>query len=153
MSAWDVLNEPAIKAMLAQPYGRFSDAEFARRRVALTTVLQANTCDAILVCGEQRSGSGPCWLTGWPTTTEATVLFMPGEPDMMWVEHYNHVPNARTIAVGVDVRWAERKGAKLPAEEMRKRGLKRVGIMGPFSWTKAAALAESFELVDLSRAK
>jgi hypothetical protein len=61
------LDEPRIKAILAQPYGRFSDAEFARRRRALVEVMERNGCDAIIVCGEERTGTGVVWLTGWPT--------------------------------------------------------------------------------------
>ncbi len=146
-----ILNDPAIKAILAEPYGRYSDAEFARRRAALTAAAQVHRCEVLLIYGEQRSGTGVVWLTGWPTTTEAIVLFTPGERDVLWVEHYNHVPNARTIARDAEVRWAERKGARLPAEEMKRRGVKRVGIVGALPWTKAALLAETFELVDLNR--
>ena len=103
MSAADVLNEPANKAILSQPYGRFSDEEFARRRAALTRVLEAKGCDAILVCRRATRRHRVCWLTGWPTTTEAIVLFMPRERDILWVEHYNHVPNAGVIARDAEV--------------------------------------------------
>jgi Xaa-Pro aminopeptidase len=146
----DVLNNPKITAILNAPYGRFSDQEFARRRAALTAVMRERECDALLICGEQRVGTGVGWLTGWPTTTEALVLFMPGERDVLWVEHYNHVPNARKIAQEADVRWAERRGAQLPIEEARRRGLTRLGVMGALSWSKARQLAAAIELVDLN---
>src|ERR1017187_1409886 len=129
----------------------FSDAEFARRRMALADVLRKQGCDALLMCGEQRAGTGVCWLTGWPTSTEAIVLVMPGEQDVLWVEHYNHVPQAGVIARDAEVRWAERKGAQLPAEELKKRGVKRPGIMGSLSWGKSRQLAAAgFELIDLN---
>ncbi len=112
--------------------------------------MRQRECDALLICGEQRVGSGVGWLTGWPTTTEALVLFMPGERDVLWVEHYNHVPNARKIAQEADVRWAERRGAHLPIEEARARGLKRLGVMGMLSWAKARQLAAAFAIVDLN---
>src|SRR5262245_66613662 len=129
MGGREVLRDPALAAILAAPYARFSDAEFARRREALTGVMQKHGCDALLLCGEQRVGTGVGWLTGWATTTDATVLFVPGERDVLWVEHYNHVPNATVIARDAQVRWGERKGAQLPVMEASRRGIKRVGIM------------------------
>jgi Xaa-Pro dipeptidase len=144
------LSDPKIAAILAAPYGRFSDAEFARRRSALTAVTQQHDCDALLMCGEQRVGTGVGWLTGWATTTEALVLFVPGERDVLWVEHYNHVPNAGLIARDAEVRWASRQGAHLPAREAARRGVKRFGVMGMLSWPKAQLLSGEFDLVDLN---
>src|SRR5262245_45778942 len=146
----DVLNDPKIAAILKAPYGRFSDQEFARRRAALTAVMRERACDALLTCGEQRVGTGVGWLTGWATTTEALVLFVPDERDVLWVEHYNHVPNARILARDAEVRWGERQGPRLPAEEATRRNLKRIGVMGLLSWPKARQLSAAFELVDLN---
>jgi Xaa-Pro dipeptidase len=144
------LSDPKIAAILAAPYGRFSDAEFARRRSALTAVTQQHDCDALLICGEQRVGTGVGWLTGWATTTEALVLFVPGERDVLWVEHYNHVPNAVLIARDAEVRWGKRQGAHLPAREAARRGVKRLGVMGMLSWPKARQLSGEFDLIDLN---
>ena len=146
----DVLNDPKIAAILNAPYGRFSDQEFARRRAGLEAVMRERECDALLICGEQRVGTGVGWLTGWATTTEALVLFMPGERDVLWVEHYNHVPNARRIAQEADVRWAERRGAQLAIEEAHYRRLTRLGVIGTLSWSKLRQLSAAFELVDLN---
>ena len=143
-------DDPKIQAILAEEYGRMSDAEFARRKHALGLVLAKHGCDAALLCGEQRVGSGVHWITGWATTTEAMVLHRPGQQDLMWVEHYNHLPNARRMAIGVDVRWAERKGPARSIEELKKRGAKRVGFIGNLSWSKMRALGDAFDLVDLN---
>ena len=114
-----VLRDPKIQAILEQEYGRMSDAEFARRKQALTQIMARRGCDAVLLLGEQRVGGGVLWLTGWPVSTEAIVLFQPGRPEAMWVEHYNHLPNARRMAIGVEVRWAERKGPARAIEELK----------------------------------
>jgi Xaa-Pro aminopeptidase len=143
------LQDPKIKSILAMPFGRFSDAEFARRRQALANVSARHDCDAILLCGEERTGTGVCWLTGWPTSTRAFALFQPGKQDVLFIEHYNHIPNAREIARDADVRWAERRGAVPLAEELNRRGAKRVGIIGVLNWTTSRQLS-AFELVDLS---
>jgi Xaa-Pro aminopeptidase len=145
-----VLHDPAIAAILAQPFGRFSDEEFARRRHALSEVTREKGCDAVVVCGEERAGTGVFWLTGWPTSSEAMVVFAPAERDVLFVEFHNHIPNARTMARDADVRWAERAGAQKPADELARRGAKRVGVIGLLSWRKSRQLAERFELVDLN---
>jgi Xaa-Pro aminopeptidase len=144
------LEEPRIRAILAQPYARFSEAEFARRRSALIAVLERHACDALVMCGEERAGTGVAWLTGWPTSSQAMVLFDKGREDVLFVEHYNHVPNARRIAVAADVRWARREGVKAAALELSHRGAKRVGVMGLLSWAKQRQLAAACELVDLN---
>src|SRR5262245_65897649 len=125
MGGREVLRDPALAAILAAPYARFSDAEFARRREALTGVMQKHGCDALLMCGEQRVGTGVGWLTGWPTTTEALELFVPDERDVLWVEHYNHVPNARILTREAGVGRGERQGPRLPAEAATRGNLER----------------------------
>jgi Xaa-Pro aminopeptidase len=144
-----VLQDPQVQAILSQPFGRFSDAEFARRRSALEEVARRHECDAIVICGEERAGTGVYWLTGWPTSSEAMVVFAPGERDVLFVEFHNHIPNARTMARDAEVRWGERRVADVAADELRRRGARRVGVIGLLSWRKARRLAERFELVDL----
>jgi len=149
-TAHPALQDSDIQAILTQPYGRFSDGEFARRRRALSEVTQRHGCDALVICGEERAGTGVYWLTGWPTSSEAIVLFAPGERDVLFVEFHNHVPNARTMALDAEVRWAERKGAQAAVEELARRGARRVGVMGLLSWRKQRQLSAQFELVDLN---
>lgn len=144
-----VLEDPAIQAILSQPYGRFSDREFERRRRALTEVQRRHGCDAIVVCGEERAGTGVYWLTGWPTSAEAMVVFAAGERDVLFVEFHNHIPNARVLARDADVRWAQRQGAQAVVEELTRRGARRIGVIGLLSWRKSRQLGEHFELVDL----
>ena len=86
--------EPRLQALLEQDYPRFSDAEFARRRQALAQVLAKHGCDHCLVCRESRAGTGVQWLTGWPITTEAIVIFAPGSRELMFMEWYTTRPRA-----------------------------------------------------------
>ena len=53
--------------------------------------------DHVLVYGANRSGTAVGWLTRWPVTREAVVVVTPGEPDVLYVGFYNHVPNAQRI--------------------------------------------------------
>lgn len=145
-----VLQDPSVQAILSQPHGRFSDQEFDRRRRALTDVMLKHHCDALVICGEERVGTGVYWLTGWPTSAEAMVVFAAGQRDVLFVEYHNHIPNARKMACEADVRWAERQGAQAVVDELKRRGAKRVGIVGLLSWRKSRQLSASFELADLN---
>ncbi len=141
---------PRLRGSLEQTYPRFSDAEFARRRRALAELSTKYGCDHLLICGENRAGTGVQWLTGWPTTTEAIVVFAPGERELMFVEWYNHWPLARRIARDAEVRWGEHRGVHLAIAELKRRAARRVGMIGPLAYSKLRAVAEQFDLVDLN---
>ncbi len=100
---------------------------------------------------DQRSGNAPQWVTGWPGTVEAYVVFQPGERMAMHVEWHNHVPLARRIAKDVDVRWGEHHGIEKTVEELRRRGARRVGLIGPLHHAKVKALEEAFQVTALDR--
>ena len=126
MSSWGPHNSP---------YPRFSDQEMHRRRLALEGVLRHNGCDHALVYGANRSGTAVGWLTRWPVTREACAVFTPGERDLLLVNFYNHVPNARRMATEADVAWA---GATMTSalEELERRGARsaRIGVVGPLGF-------------------
>jgi Xaa-Pro dipeptidase len=144
--------EPRLAALLAAEYPRFSDGEMARRRMALHGVMQAAGVDHLLMCGEQRAGSGVGWLTGWPTTTEAYVVAAPGEAQVMFMEFHNHTPLARRLARDTEVRWGEHRGIDKVIAELKARGAKRVGVMGTLGYAKAKKLEAAFGRVeDLNR--
>jgi Xaa-Pro aminopeptidase len=135
-----------------QPFPRFSDDEFARRRSALIGAMQKMQVDHLIVCGEQRVGSGVTWITGWPTTTEALVIVSPSEKNLMFMEWYNHFPLASRMAQHTDVKWGEHAGIDKVIDELQRRGAKRVGFMGPLSYRKCKQLEGAFEaLVEMNR--
>jgi Xaa-Pro aminopeptidase len=136
----------------AEPYPRFSDAEMARRRAAVEGVMAGHDVAHLLVYGANRFGSAVGWLTRWPVTREALVVVTPGERDALFVDFYNHVPNARRIATEADVRACEGRGVELPLAELRRRGAagRRIGVIGPLPWRQAGRLEElAAELVGL----
>jgi Xaa-Pro dipeptidase len=124
-------------------YPRFSDAEMRRRHAAVEQVMAEREVAHLLVYGANRFGLGVAWLTRWPVTREAYVLVTPGEPDVLWVDFYNHVPLATRIATEADVRACEGHGVAHPLAELRRRGARRVGVMGPLPWRSAQALADA----------
>ena len=81
-----------LRAIVAQEYPRFSDAEYARRHRALQSVMDAADVDHLLVLTDHRTGNAPQWVTGWPGTVEAYAIFRPGETITMHVEWFNHFP-------------------------------------------------------------
>ena len=105
----------------------------ARRRRALDDVLARNEIGHALIYGAERAGSAIGWLTGWPVTREAALLLSSGQPDVMFVCFDNHVPNARRLAPGVDVRPGGRSalGAALDLLAKRAGQPRRLGIVGP----------------------
>jgi Xaa-Pro aminopeptidase len=140
---------PRLRAIVAQEYPRFSDAEYARRHRALQPVMEHAGVDHLLVMTDHRSGNAPQWVTGWPGTVEAYVIFKPGETMTMHVEWFNHFPLAKKLAKGCDVRWGEHRGMALTIAELKRRGAKRLGLMGPLMARKQRELEKEFTVVEL----
>jgi Xaa-Pro dipeptidase len=128
---------------MTAPYPRFSEAEMARRHAAVAAVMAEREVDHLLVYGANRFGLAVGWLTRWPVTREAFVLVTPGERDALFVDFFNHVPNAQRIATEADVRPCEGRAVELPLAELRRRGAagRRVGVAGPLPWRQAEPLA------------
>jgi Xaa-Pro dipeptidase len=141
--------DPKLAAILAQEYPRFSEAEYARRHKLLGEVMAKAGVDHLLVVTDHRIGNAPQWVTGWPGTVEAYVIFKPGEKMVMHMEWYNHFPLGKKIAKTTDVRWGEHKGLAKTIEELKRRGAKRVGIIGPLVVGKYRQLEEHFQMVGL----
>jgi Xaa-Pro dipeptidase len=146
----DVLSLPTeLRPVLEQNYPRFSDAEYKRRHNALAKVMESAGVDHALIVTAQNVGNATRWITGWPGTTQALLVFKPGEKMTMDVEYYNHVPLARLLARDVDVRWGKEQGIVPVIEELTRRGAKRVGVIGPLNGPRWKALEAKLEVVSL----
>jgi Xaa-Pro aminopeptidase len=141
--------EPRLQAIVDQEYPRFSDAEYARRHRELKKVMEKADVDHLLVVTDHRAGNAPQWVTGWPGTVEAYVVFKPGERMTMHVEWYNHFPLAKKLARAVDVRWGEHRGMAKTIQELKRRGAKRIGLVGPLVPRKQRELEKEFGVVEL----
>ena len=128
----------------AAPYPRFSEQEMRRRHEAVEAAMREREVEHLLVYGANRFGFGVGWLTRWPVTREAFVLVTPGRRDVLWVEFYNHVPNAERMATEADVRACEGRSIEHPLGELRRRGAAgaRIGVTGPLPWRQAAGLGD-----------
>jgi len=113
-------------------YPRFSDAEFARRYALVRTAMQEAGLSALVLHGTAGSYQEVHYLSNFLVTREAMFIFpAEGEPTL-FVQYYNHVPNARRVAIIADVRWGGTDIAAVAASNLQERGLaeSRVGIMG-----------------------
>jgi len=150
MSPSDALRlPPELRPIFEQDYPRFSDAEYARRQAALARVMGAAGVDHLLIVSAQNVGTATRWVTGWPGTIQALLIFRPGKQMTMYVEYYNHVPQARLLARGVDVRWGEERGVDLVIEELDRHGGKYIGVIGPLSGPRWKQLEAKFQVVGL----
>jgi Xaa-Pro dipeptidase len=140
---------PHLRAIFEQSYPRFSDAEYARRHAGIARAMTAAGADHVLFVTAQNVGNATRWMTSWPGTAEALLLFRPGEKMFMFVEYFNHLPLAREIARDTEVRWGEQNGIVKTAEELQRRGAKRVGVIGPLDGRKWKAIEAKFQLVSL----
>jgi Xaa-Pro aminopeptidase len=141
--------DPRLKAIIAQEYPRFSDAEYARRHELLAGVMAKAGVDHLLVITSNRSGNATQWVTGWPGTVEAYTVFKPGTQMTMFMEWYNHFPLCRKIARDTDVHWGEHRGLQKTVEELKRRGARRIGTIGPLAARRYHELEEAFEAVAL----
>ncbi len=130
-------------------YPRFSESELDRRRKAVLDVLAEHGLDGVVVFGANRAGSAVQWLSEWPVTREASLVITPGARDAMWVQFYNHLPNARRLARRCDVAWDGPSTSTAAGTELARRGARRIGLIGPLSWKAHAALSDRFEIVGL----
>jgi Xaa-Pro aminopeptidase len=140
---------PHLKRILAQEYPRFSNVEYERRHKALAAAMAEAGADTLLVVTENRSGNATQWVTGWPGTVEAFTVFRPGEKMWMTVEWVNHYPLAAKMCRHMDVVWGQHRGPEKLLAELKRRGAKRIGVMGPLRVAKYKTLEQHFELVGL----
>lgn len=123
-------------------YPRFSDAEYTRRNSAIREAMQEADLATLLVYGTVGSYNEVLYLSNFMTTREAFLVFpVEGEPTL-FVQYFNHVPNARQIASIDDVRWGGPDTITSVTENLVERGLAegRIGLLGPLSYKQYAAL-------------
>src|SRR5437870_12647099 len=72
-------------------YPTFSDQEMARRHEAIENLMAQEGVDALLVYGTGRYASDIYWLTDWPTSREAYVLFQNGKDPAVLMQLLNHL--------------------------------------------------------------
>ncbi len=144
----------AQRAILDQEYPHFTDGEMDRRRQLIDQWLSEHGLDHILVYGAFWAGNGVGFFTGWPVTAEAAVVFSPNATPAMYVQFYNHVPEATHIAYQCEVGPGGESTIETAIATMEARGKPnpRVGVIGPLPMGAYRALeARTSDVVDLNR--
>lgn len=125
-------------------YPRFSTAEFARRRERVTAFMDGEGLDALVVFGWSALGravqADVHYLSGFLGMRDNYVLYpLSGDP-VLFVQSYNHVPNAAVIASVTDVRWGGTDSGATVGAELAARGLRSVGVVGLMPYQHHAAM-------------
>ena len=113
-------------------YPRFSDIEFANRYARVRASMQEAGISALVLHGTAGSYQEIQYLSNFLVTREAMLVFpKEGEPTL-FVQYYNHLPNARRVSSIEDIRWGGNDIAATTANNLQERGLaqSQIGIMG-----------------------
>ncbi len=125
-----------------------------RRRDGLAAILAENKLDHCVIYGASWTGSAVQWITRWPVTTEAAVVFTPGKKDRIFIHYFNHLPLARRLASEADVYWGgvSTLGNVVKELELHEAEPGRVGLIGPLGHEGHAILSKVFgQVVSLGR--
>ena len=138
------------KGFSISEYPRFSNGEMSRRREAVEAIAGDRDVSHVVVSGSRGSTSIP-WLTGWPVTNQAIAVLTPEEPVQLFVQLYNHVPNAQKLASIANVTWGGPDTFEAVTDTIEARGGGTVGSIGDLPHRGAKRLLRSASpIVDMS---
>ena len=121
---------------------QFSEAEYAFRYGQIYKLLAELQLSA-LVCYGNRGAPGMLhYLTNVTPRWETYLVVIPVEEPVLFVQLYNHVPNARRILNVKDVRWGGSDSVQSIVDELSSQGLvcERLGLSGSLPYQRYAAL-------------
>jgi Xaa-Pro dipeptidase len=126
---------------------RFSAEEFERRYRDVAAMLEVDGLDALVVFGWSAMGravqADVHYLTGYLGMRDNYVLFSRDTAPTLFVQSYNHVPNAAEVAAVDDVRWGGANSGATVGEALRALGSRRVGVVGMMPYQHHRAMAEA----------
>lgn len=126
----DDFAEHAVETLAAL---RFTDGEITRRRANTHAAMAEQGIEALLLYGAPGLDNEVSYLSDFLATREALLLFPATGDPLLFVQYFNHVPYARRVARGCDVRWGGEDIATTTADALRAQGLAsaRIGFAGP----------------------
>jgi Xaa-Pro aminopeptidase len=122
----------------------FSDQEMAERHRQVYGLMEEENLEGLLVYGTGRYASEVYWLTDWPCSREAYVLFHKSKEPVVILQLYNHVPMARVMSVVKDARWAGANTGNSVVDLLQERGLEtgRIGLVGAIPYQHYTRMRE-----------
>lgn len=138
-------------------YPRFSHEEYARRYARVRTFMEAEGLDALVLFGWSALGKAlqadVHYLSTYLGMRDNYVVFSLDEDPTLFVQSYNHVPNAADVSHLSDVRWGGTDSGATVAEELIRRGARSVGVVGlmPYQhYGRMRAVAETLAFRDVT---
>ena len=143
-----------LQAIVDADYPRYSRGELDRRRALMAKAMADAGVDHLVAHGFFFRGGPVHWLCDWMPTFEAVLVFTPGTRDTLFIQLYNHLPQARDVMGGdAEVRWAGPMTHPAVIQELEARKARRVGFVGGLPVFFYKALGAKFgEVADLNRA-
>jgi Xaa-Pro aminopeptidase len=137
-------------------YPRFSEAEYSRRCTAMRAAMQQADLSALLVYGTPGAYNEVLYLSNFLVTREAMLVFPIEGAPALFVQMYNHVPNAHRVASISDVRWGGPDTSLAAAGHMQQQALaaSRIGLVGALPYRHYESLRRALPqatFVDFSR--
>ncbi len=86
-------------------YPHFSDGELASRYERVRASMQEAGISAILLRGTAGAYQEIQFLSNFLVTREAMLVFPQDDEPTMFVQYYNHLPNAQQVSSIQDIRW------------------------------------------------
>ena len=115
-------------------YPRFSDVEIDRRRALVTEFIEQRELDGLVVFGwsaQNRTAQADVYyLSGYLGMRDNYVVVSAEGEATLFAQSYNHVPNATEVSFLDDVRWGGVDNGETVGEELVRRGLRNVGVVG-----------------------
>lgn len=120
--------------MQMDPHPRFSDREHDRRGRLVEEFMAARDLDALVVFGWSAMGravqADVHYLSTYLGMRDNYVVVSPGTPSTLFVQSYNHVPNASEVSHLEDVRWGGVDSGETLGQELNRRRATAVGVVG-----------------------
>lgn len=120
----------------------FSAAEYERRWKAVRALMSAAGAGSLVAFGSRGAAHEIQYLSGYPVSGEAVLVFpLKGEPALL-VHYENHVPDARRLSVFSDVRPRGEDAVGAAVRVLREKGLTgSVAAAGPLTYRRHADLS------------
>lgn len=134
-------------------YPRFSDQEYERRNGVVNDFLARHELDALVVFGWSAMGravqADVHYLSTYLGMRDNYVVAGGGEEATLFVQSYNHVPNAQEVSHLGDVRWGGSDPGETVGRELNRRGATAVGVVGMMPYQHHRRMLETSPTVEL----
>jgi Xaa-Pro aminopeptidase len=125
-------------------YPHFSDVEVERRRALVGEFIEEHELDGLVVFGwsaQNRTAQADVYyLSGYLGMRDNYVVLSAGGETTLFAQSYNHVPNATEVSFLDDVRWGGVDNGETVGEELLRRGLRNVGVVGWMPYQQHASM-------------